>query len=339
MRDLSVIVVSTNEGKWLRPCLGSVFEHAGRLDLDVVVADNRSTDGTRDLVRSEFPKARVVTCDNRGFAHANNRGLLTCDARYILFLNPDTEVLDGTFEELVDALDDRPEVGLAGVKQVIADGTLWPTMRRFPNVLRGFGEAFGFERWPIKPASFGERELDLDLYDVETGCDWTSGSFMLVRREAIESAGFMDERFFIYSEETDFCYRIKKAGWEIRHLPQMTILHHFVKAGINPKMEAQYTYARLQYARKNFSPVHRAAYAATLAARHGMRALAPSGTPETRSARRAAARRGLRVLVGLEGPPFGTPPAHAVLSREESPVELDDRGDDRADGLASVGSG
>src|SRR5207302_231601 len=114
MHDLAVIVISTNEAQWLRPCLSSVFAHAGEISVDVVVADNQSTDGTRELVEGEFPGARVVTCENRGFAHANNRGLETTDARYVLFLNPDTEVLAGTFAEVLDELDRRPELGLVG---------------------------------------------------------------------------------------------------------------------------------------------------------------------------------------------------------------------------------
>src|SRR5919107_2453330 len=112
--DLAIIIVSTNEAKWLTPCLSTVFAQAGTATLDVVVVDNSSTDGTRELVETQFPQARVVTSVNKGFGHANNRGAMTCDARYVLFLNPDTEVVEGTFGELVDAMDARPQVGLIG---------------------------------------------------------------------------------------------------------------------------------------------------------------------------------------------------------------------------------
>ena len=132
MHDLAIILVSTNEAHWLEPALQTVFEHAGGAKLDVVVVDNSSTDGTRELVETQFPMARVVRSVNRGFAHANNQGAVTCSARYTLFLNPDTEILDGTFGELVAELDARPEVGLVGVRQLTGDGTLWPTIRRFP---------------------------------------------------------------------------------------------------------------------------------------------------------------------------------------------------------------
>ena len=315
MDDLAIIIVSTNEAHWLRPCLRSVIEHAGDIALDVVVADNQSTDGTRALVEGEFPAFRVVTCENRGFAHANNRGLMTCDARYALFLNPDTEVLDGTFEQLVRALDERSEVGLAGVRQVTVDGELFPTIRRFPNALRALGEAFGSERWGRAVPGLGERELRMDRYEREIECDWTSGSFMLARREALESAGYMDERSFIFSEEPDLCLRMKKAGWEVRHLPSMTILHHADKAGVNPKLSAQDTVSRVHYARKHFSAPHRAAYLAGLSMRYALRLARPGGQERRRSSREAA-RRSLRVVLGRERPPFGEPPRQAVAIRQ-----------------------
>ncbi len=147
--DLAVIIVSTNEAHWLRKGLPSLFAHAGDAKLDVVVVDNSSTDGTRELVESEFPGARVVTSENLGFGHANNRGALTCDAPYVLFLNPDTEILEGTFGELLAVLEDQPDVGLAGVIQKTDDGVTWPTMRHFPSVTRSLCEAFGSERWPV----------------------------------------------------------------------------------------------------------------------------------------------------------------------------------------------
>lgn len=315
MHDLAIIIVSTNEARWLRPCLTSVFAHTGTTTLDVVVADNESTDGTRELVEREFPTARVVTCENKGFAHANNRAALTTDSRYVLFLNPDTEILEGTFEELVNAVDARPTVGLAGVKQVDAEGRLAPTTRRFPNAFRALGEALASERLPRRGTWLGERELRMELYEKEHACDWTSGSFMLARREALDSAGLMDERFFIYSEEPDLSLRMKRAGWQTRHLPLMTIVHHAGKAGISDRMLAQDAFARLQYARKHLSPSHRAAYAGALALRYLLRAAPLGAKTVDRERRREANRRALRTLLGREPPPFGEPPAQALAPR------------------------
>jgi GT2 family glycosyltransferase len=311
MDDIAIITVSTNEAHWLPPCLGTVFDHMGDVQADVVVVDNESSDGTADVVAAEFPAARVVPSRNHGFSHANNRALMTCDARYVLFLNPDTEIVQGTFEELVRAMDERPTVGLIGVRQLNGEGRLHPTIRRFPNAVRAFGDAFAAERLPRRPHWLGERELDPASYEQEVSCDWTSGSFMLVRREAIESAGFLDERFFMYSDETDFCRRIKTAGWEVRHLPAMTIIHHEGKAGVKPGIESLNAYTRIVYARKHFSPVHRAAYAGAVGLGHAMRSVY-AGRGQLGADRRHANRRAISTLLGRAPVPHGPPSRFSV---------------------------
>jgi N-acetylglucosaminyl-diphospho-decaprenol L-rhamnosyltransferase len=320
MADLAVVIVSTNEAHWLERCLPTVFGAAGGASLQVIVVDNSSTDGTRELVESRFPQAQVVSSPNRGFSYGNNRGIEQAKTRYVLLLNPDTEVIEGTFGELVELLEERPQVGLAGVRQVTADGTLWPTIRRFPSVGRALGEALLSERWPVRPAWAGERVLDWGAYEREGECDWTSGSFMLARREALLSAGLLDERSFIYSEEPDLCLRIKRAGWQVRHLPQMTIVHHAGKGGVRPRMLAQDAYARKQYARKHFGSRYGDLYLSALATRHLVRlAGASAGGGADAASRRAGARRALSTLAGRAAPPFGAPPPTAVeplVSRE-----------------------
>jgi len=299
VHDLAVIVVSTDQAHWLPRCLPTIAEHAGDLALDVVVVDNGSTRETRDLVRRDFPAARVVVCENRGFGHANNEGLRTVDARHVLFLNPDTELLAGSLASLVAELDARPDVGLAGVRQVDGDGRLVPTVRYFPTVRRTLMDALGLERLG---GSLGERELRQGLYDREHDVDWTIGSFMLARSDALARVGGFDERFFVYSEEVDLCYRIRAAGWRIVHLPAMTILHHgsTVRAR-DPRMAQQNAYAQLQYARKHFGALPRAGYRAALLLRYALRALPPAGD----ASRRAAARAAAGLVLGLAEPPFG----------------------------------
>ena len=316
MHDVAVIVVSTNDSNWLTPCLTAVYANAGDIDLDVVVADNESSDGTAELVRDEFPAARVVRSRNRGFGHANNRATMTCDARYILFLNPDTEILHGSLAGLVSYLDERPDIGLASVRQVTPNGAVYPTIRRFPNALRAAGDAIGCERFPRVLGWLGPRVLDCGTYDREVACDWLTGAFMLVRTEALLGAGIFDERFFMSSEEVDLAYRIKQAGWGVVHVPQMTILHH-VHMGkpLGERMEAQYAFARRQYAEKHFSPVHRAIYIIVVRVGYRLRlmlALMPGGDQY----RRDCSRRALRTLRGVEAPPYGEPPTHAVQVRE-----------------------
>jgi N-acetylglucosaminyl-diphospho-decaprenol L-rhamnosyltransferase len=306
--DLTVAIVSFNDGQWLERCLASLRERRGDVSVEVIVVDNGS-DGAGELVALLDPEVRVIIADNHGFGHGNNQAVVAARGRYLLFLNPDTELLDGTLADLVTAMDQRPEVGLVGVRQVTADGTLWPTIRYFPGVSRALGDALASERWPRRPRWAGERELDLGLYERETECDWTSGSFMLGRREAMLSAGLFDERFFVYSEEPDLCLRIKRAGWAVRHLPTMTILHHARKDGIRPAMIAQEAFTRRQYALKHFGPGRRTAYLAAVGAGHVARAaLRRDDAGEVREAARLA----VRTLVGRAGPPLRRPPETAL---------------------------
>jgi N-acetylglucosaminyl-diphospho-decaprenol L-rhamnosyltransferase len=309
MHDLAIITVSTNESNWIRALLPTVFAHSGDISLDVVVVDNDSHDGIADIVGNEFPGARTVSAANHGFGHANNRALMTCNSRYVLFLNPDTEILDGTFADLVRLMDARPTVGLIGCRQVTADGRLDTTIRYSPNFIRALGDALRAERLASRPRWLGEREVDPSAYEREFACDWTSGSFMLVRREALQSAGWFDERFFMYCDETDLCRRIKAAGWEIRHVPRMTILHHDGKAGVKVHIECLGAVTRMMYARKHFSPAHRLLYASAVMLRFGLRVLYP-GPGDAGRRRRAVYREVLATMLGRRPVPFA-----AITSR------------------------
>jgi len=301
MHDVCAIVVSHNGKRWLDTALSSLREHAGEIDLDIVLVDN-GDDGSADYVKERFEGVRTVRCANHGFGHANNRGLEIADARYVLFINPDTEVLKGSLAQLVDHFDRRPEVGLAGARQLRADGTLAPSIRRFPSAANMLAEALGVERVPGLRRQLGERQLDPRRYQREVACDWTSGSFMLARREALDACGWFDERFFLYSEETDLCWRLKRAGWEVVHTPLMTICHFEDDRRGSPELEAQAAYSRMQFARKNFSDGV-VDYRWALWLRYALRAGGPWSKAEP-SAKQRAARAALRA-VREERPPFG----------------------------------
>lgn len=312
MDDLAIVIVSANSASWLERCLTSVFEHAGEARLDVIVVDNESSDGTRELVASRFPRARVVASRNRGFAYGCNRGIEQARARWLLLLNPDTEVLDGTFAQLLELADAKADVGVVGVRQVKGDGSMCRTIHRFPSVSRALGEALFSERWPRHPSWAGERELDLDVYERETECDWPTGSFLMIRREALLSVGLLDERFFLYCEEPDLCLRVKQAGWRVVHMPSMTIVHHAGKGGVRPRMLAQEALSRRLYADKHFNPPYRGLYLSALGARHLLRLAGARGAVAEAAAHRASAYRSLLTLTGRVDPPFGAPPPTAV---------------------------
>jgi N-acetylglucosaminyl-diphospho-decaprenol L-rhamnosyltransferase len=303
--DLAVIIVSYNSAGYLRSCLESVYAHAGAIELDVVVVDNASEDGSPEFVEAEFPAVRVLRNENRGFAHANNRGFETIDAPFVLFLNPDTEILDGTFEAMLGLFEDRPSVGLLGCRQLTAEGEVFPTIRRFPSATRYLCQAFGAERLPVQAAWMGERVLESAAYERETDCDWVAGSFMLARSEAVQAAGMMDERFFLYSEENDLCRQIQAHGWDVRHVPDMTIFHEAEKGEPNARLEAQDAYSRRQYLFKHERPLRRNLATVALVLYYLRRCVDSVGRKPEARARRAAARVGLRTLVGWDGPPFG----------------------------------
>ena len=305
MADLDVIVVSFNSASYLGPCLGSIYAHAGDVELDVVVVDNDSTDGSPEYVETHFPQARVLRNENLGFAHGNNRGFEATGSPYVLFVNPDVEIRAGTFADLLAEMAARTRCGLTGCRQLTEDGDVYPTIRRFPTPSRSLFEALGSGRFPIRASWMGERDLDPARYERESLCDWVSGSFMLARRAAVEEAGLMDERFFLFSEETDLCAAMKESGWEVRYLPEMTIFHDFGKNGLSPRLSAQEAYARRQYLFKRSGTASRGLSTAALVLFNARRAVTAIGPGERRRAKRAAAQAALGVLLGLSGPPFG----------------------------------
>jgi GT2 family glycosyltransferase len=298
--DLCVIVVSHNGKRWLDGALSTLFEHAGEISLDVVVVDNGS-DGAGAYAADRFEGVRAVSCENRGFGHANNRGLETARARYVLFLNPDTEVIAGTLADLVAVMDAQPGIGLAGVRQLRGDDSLAPSIRRFPSSSHMLAEALGVERIPGARATLGERELDESLYERQTPCDWTSGSFMLARQAALEDVGCFDERFFLFSEETDLCWRLKSAGWQIVHMPDLTIRHYEQEHWHNAQLEAQSAYARMQFARKNLRGAA-LLYRLALGLRYALRLAVYSLPGRRQEGRQRAARAALATVVDQRAP-------------------------------------
>ncbi len=317
LHDVCAIVVSHNSGSWLRRAISSLIASAGAISLEVVVVDN-GEDGAAELAAELFPgTVRAVRCENRGFGHANNRGLELARSRYVLFVNPDTEVLVGELATLVAALDAEPTVGLAGARQVRPDGVLAPSIRRFPSSAHILAEALGVEKVPLLRSVLGERELDPRRYDRVGPCDWTSGSFMLARREALEAVGWFDERFFLFCEETDLCWRLKRAGWEVVHMPAMTICHYEQDHWTEPRLVAQSAYARLQFARKNLSSA--GLYRAALALRYGLRLAAYSLLGKARRGRREAARAALVAVLADRAPFAAADQATMVSAAGEMP--------------------
>jgi GT2 family glycosyltransferase len=303
--DLSVVVVTHNGPDLAVLTLRAARERRGPVSAEWLVVDSGSTDGTADAVEAAFGDIEVLRLPNVGFAAGNNAVLPRARGRYVLLLNPDMEITSGTLAGLVEAMDARPAVGVSSVIQEWPEGGVQPTIRRFPSPGRQLSEALMLPRLPGLQG-VQEEELRLGAYDEEVSCDWIVGGFMLVRRAAIEQVGGLDERFFLFSEEADWCLRLREAGWDIRHLPLMTATHHTGRSA-RPDLFAQNSFSKLLYARKHFRAPARLAFHFALVLRHAVRLalLAPQLAlrPALRS-RASAERRALSVLLGLDPPPF-----------------------------------
>ena len=223
--DLSIIIVSWNTRDLLLECLRSIYDTAGDLDLEIIVVDNASSDGSLAAVRERFSQSRVVAnSGNVGFVRANNQALSLCHGRYVLLLNSDAQVLPGSLEQTVQFMEEHPAAGVAGVRLLNPDGSFQASFTCFPTLWREFLILSGFGRWLIRPTfpSYGP--------EIEEGAQriqgYVEGAYLMARREAVDRVGGMDERIFMYAEDVDWCYRFHQAGWEVWYLPQAPVVHY-----------------------------------------------------------------------------------------------------------------
>jgi N-acetylglucosaminyl-diphospho-decaprenol L-rhamnosyltransferase len=256
--SVDVVVVSYHCRELLRQCLLSIREHQPSLPVRVFVVDNGSTDGTVEMLRSQFEWVEVeASKDNLGFSQANNRAIRRGTGRYVLALNPDTRFVDDGLEKLVRLMDARPEIGICGCRLVLESGALDHAAKRaFPTPLGALAHFTGIGRRRDAPPQLAQYRAP----EVESGVvDAVNGAFMLMRRSALEEVGLFDEGFWMYMEDLDLCYRFKRAGWIVWYEPSVTVVH--AKAGTSGK----YRKARINYAfhygmfrfyRKHYSSEH-----------------------------------------------------------------------------------
>ncbi len=251
---LSVIVVSYNTVGLLRNCLRSVQQEAKTVPLEAIVVDNASHDGSAEMIVQEFPEIMLIKNErNIGFAAANNQGLRSARGEALLLLNSDTEVRSGAFAQCLKFLDNNSPVGIVGCKLVNPDGSLQPSCESFLSLSSLFFENFFIERLFSKSAVFGQRALGGFAYHQARQVDYVKGAFLLIKRRALEDIGFLDENFFFYAEEMDWCYRARQKGWQTYFTPEAIVLHHGGQSSdpISPKMFVQLHRARYQFYRKH----------------------------------------------------------------------------------------
>jgi GT2 family glycosyltransferase len=226
--DLSILIVNYNTRDLTLGCLKSVFASSTRYTYEVILIDNASRDRTVEAVEELYPQVRLIrNTDNVGFSRANNQGIKAARGRYVLLLNSDTVIQPDTLDVMLRFMDEHPEVGASGCKIVLPDGSLDKACKRgFPTPSASFYYAFGFSRLFPNVPRFNQYQLGYLDPDREYPVDCLVGAFMLVRREAIEQVGMLDEEFFMYGEDIDWCYRLKEAGWVNYYYPRTHIVHY-----------------------------------------------------------------------------------------------------------------
>lgn len=232
--DLSVVILNYNTVDLTRICLRTVFaSKLGKHTMEVIVCDNGSTDGSREMIRKEFPHVTLIdNKKNLGFAAGNNPGIIRAKGRYILLLNTDTEVPQNTFRVMLEFMDSHPEVGVSTCKLLLPDGSMDPACHRgFPTPWAAFTYISGLERLFPQTKLFGEYHQGYENLNSIHEVDCIVGAFFLVRREVIKQVGLLDEDYFMYAEDIDWCYRIRRAGWKIIYNPTVTILHKKKQSG------------------------------------------------------------------------------------------------------------
>jgi GT2 family glycosyltransferase len=224
--DVSIIVVNWNTRDLLRDCLQSIGRHAGTETFEIIVADNHSADGSAEMVAAEFPDVRLIrNSENLGFATANNQGIAVARGRYVLLLNSDTVVLEGTIARSLAFAEAHARAAVVGCRTVFPDGRLQVNCYQFPsllNLLLSLSQLPG-----IFPRNrfLGRRRLTWWDYDTPRAVDAVAGCFMLVRSEAIRQVGPLAEDYFMYSEDTDWCWRFACAGWQVLYTPEPQLIH------------------------------------------------------------------------------------------------------------------
>lgn len=226
MIDVSIIIVAWNVRELLHNCIKSVYEQTKGISFEVIYVDNASEDRSVKMVKNEFPEVKVIENEaNKGFIIANNQGIEIAQGRYVLLLNSDTVILDNAVVKTVRFADAHPEAAVVGCKVLSPDGTLQRHCFMYPSILNMVLSATYLYKIFPKSRFFGRERMTWWDYNYAREVETISGCFSLVRKEAIKQVGLMDDVYFVYGDDIDWCYRFKKSGWKIMFAPDAEIIH------------------------------------------------------------------------------------------------------------------
>jgi hypothetical protein len=224
---LSIVIVNWNTRDYLLGALRSIFDAPPPFEFEVIVVDNASSDGSAEAVRREFPLVRLTaSAENTGYAKGNNIGLEQSAGEFVLLLNPDVVLRPGALERAVAILRRRPEVGALGAKLLNPDGSVQRSVRGFPTPAAVASEAAGLGRLFPRSRRLGAYRMHWFTYDQEAEVDQPMGTFLLIPRRALEDVGLLDERFPIFFNEVDWCWRARKRGWKALFSPEVEVVHY-----------------------------------------------------------------------------------------------------------------
>jgi len=242
-KDLSIIMVSYNTKELTKQTLNSISKDKNRdFDYEIFIVDNHSQDGSIEMIRHCFPEVKlIVNQKNLGFAKANNIAIKEAAGKFILLLNSDTFVHDNGLEKSLKYLQTHPKVGALGCKVMLPDGTLDHACKRgFPTPAASFYYLLKLDKSFPNSKRFGAYDLTYLSENETQEVDSLTGAFMMVRKETIEEIGLLDEDYFMYGEDIDWCYRIKQKGWKIIYFPKAVITHY--KGGSSKKKKTKLIY-------------------------------------------------------------------------------------------------
>jgi len=214
--DISIIILNTNDLKYLEECLDSLRGCGKSRQVEIIVSDNASTDGSIEMVETKFPQVRLIkNQENLGFTKGNNVGIKASTGQYVFLLNSDIKVLGDCIGQMADFLDAHPDVGLAGPKILNADMTHQSTCRKNPTLWNNFCLAFGLAKHFRDSPFFSSEEMYYFKGDHDLDVDILVGCFSCVRRSAMDQVGLLDENFYMYRDDIDWCMRFNRAGWRV----------------------------------------------------------------------------------------------------------------------------
>jgi len=273
MVDVSIIIVNWNTKQHLLNCLDSL-SNSDRYTQEIIVVDNASSDGSVDTVISRFPTIKVIeNKENIGFAKANNIGIRQSIGRYVCLINSDIIVLDDCIKNLMTFMDENSNIGMAGPRILNPDHTCQVSCRHFPTLWNNLCQALGLNYLFPKSAFFSDWLMNYWPHDSIRSVDALSGCFLMVRREAMNEVGLLDEDFFIYGEDIDWCRRFHQAGWDVVFFPNAKAIHVGAASSANApiKFYIEMQKADLQYWRKHHGRVGQVIYSMIIILRQALR--------------------------------------------------------------------